>query len=142
MAKQGLLNNIKHTGKWYRPTEEPRGGNNYTSEAGYVNEQAVTDGVCLKFPYAKETEFEEMGLIVDDGSVKGHQTQWRWSDELPPTSTTTSSSSPRRGPHPVGKAMETVIIHKDEALLVEGRIPHSCWNNTDGMTKMIGITVQ
>ena len=37
---------------------------------------------------------------------------------------------------------ETVIIHKDEAFLVEGRIPHSCWNNTDGMTKMIGITVQ
>ena len=37
---------------------------------------------------------------------------------------------------------ETVIIHKDEALMVEGRIPHSCWNNTDGVTKMIGITVQ
>ena len=36
---------------------------------------------------------------------------------------------------------ETVIIHKDEAFLVEGRIPHSCWNNTDGVTKMIGITV-
>ena len=40
---------------------------------------------------------------------------------------------------PLGE--ETVIIHKDEALLVEGRIPHSCWNNTDGVTKMIGITV-
>ena len=37
---------------------------------------------------------------------------------------------------------ETVIIPKDEAFLVEGRNPHSCWNNTDGMTKMIGITVQ
>ena len=36
---------------------------------------------------------------------------------------------------------ETVIIHKDEAFLVEGRIPHSCWNNTDSVTKMIGITV-
>ena len=36
---------------------------------------------------------------------------------------------------------ETVIIHEDEAFLVEGRIPHSCWNNTDGVTKMIGITV-
>ena len=22
-----------------------------------------------------------------------------------------------------------------------GRIPHSCWNNTDSVTKMIGITV-
>ena len=36
---------------------------------------------------------------------------------------------------------ETVIIHKDEAFLVEGRIPHSCWNNIDGVTKMIGIRV-
>ena len=30
---------------------------------------------------------------------------------------------------------------KDEAFLVEGRIPHSCWNNIEGVTKMIGITV-
>ena len=36
---------------------------------------------------------------------------------------------------------EKVIVHKDEAFLVEGRIPHSCWNNIDGETKMIGITV-
>ena len=36
---------------------------------------------------------------------------------------------------------ETVIIHKDEAFLVEGHIPHSCWNNIDSLTKMIGITV-
>ena len=36
------------------------------------------------------------------------------------------------------------IVTEGEARihLVEGRIPHSCWNNTDGMTKMIGITVQ
>ena len=32
---------------------------------------------------------------------------------------------------------EEVIIHKDEAFLVEGRIPHSCWNNIEGVTKMI-----
>ena len=36
---------------------------------------------------------------------------------------------------------EEVIIHKDEAFLVEGRIPHSCWNNIEGVTKIIGITV-
>ena len=36
---------------------------------------------------------------------------------------------------------EELIIHKDEAFLVEGRIPHSCWNNIDGVTKMIGINV-
>jgi quercetin dioxygenase-like cupin family protein len=37
---------------------------------------------------------------------------------------------------------EEVIIHKDEAFLVEGRISHSCWNNIDGVTKIIGITVK
>ena len=36
---------------------------------------------------------------------------------------------------------ETVIIHKDEAFLVEGHIPHSCRNNINSLTKMIGITV-
>ncbi len=36
---------------------------------------------------------------------------------------------------------EEVIIRKDEAFLVEGHIPHSCWNNIEGITKMIGITV-
>ena len=34
-----------------------------------------------------------------------------------------------------------VIVGKDESFLVEGRIPHSVWNNADGVTKMIGITV-
>ena len=34
-----------------------------------------------------------------------------------------------------------VIVGKDESFLVEGRIPHSVWNNSDGVTKMIGITV-
>ena len=36
---------------------------------------------------------------------------------------------------------QEVIIHKDESFLVEGRIPHSVWNNTENVTKMIGITV-
>ena len=43
MAKQGLLNNIKHTGNGIDQLKL-WGGNNYTNEAGYVNEQAVTDG--------------------------------------------------------------------------------------------------
>ena len=41
MAKQGLLNNIKHTGNGIDQLKL-WGGNNYTNEAGYVNEQAVT----------------------------------------------------------------------------------------------------
>jgi mannose-6-phosphate isomerase-like protein (cupin superfamily) len=34
-----------------------------------------------------------------------------------------------------------VIIHENESFLVEGRIPHSVWNNTDKTTIMLGITV-
>ena len=34
-----------------------------------------------------------------------------------------------------------VVIHKDEAFLVKGTIPHSVWNNINGITKMIGITI-
>ena len=35
-----------------------------------------------------------------------------------------------------------VIIHKDESFLVEGKILHSVWNNIDGQTVMIGISVK
>lgn len=35
-----------------------------------------------------------------------------------------------------------VIIKKDEAFLVNGKISHSVWNNIDGETVMIGISVK
>ncbi|MDE6021398.1 MAG: cupin domain-containing protein [Ruminococcus sp.] len=35
-----------------------------------------------------------------------------------------------------------IIIKKDEAFLVNGKIPHSVWNNTDEETVMIGISVK
>ena len=37
---------------------------------------------------------------------------------------------------------ETVIIHKDEAFLVNGTIPHSIWNNREDETVMLGISVR
>lgn len=37
---------------------------------------------------------------------------------------------------------EEVIIHKDEAFLVKGSIPHSVWSNQDEETVMIGISVK
>ena len=43
MAKQGFLNNIKHTGNGIQQLQQ-WGGENYTNEAGYINEQAVSDG--------------------------------------------------------------------------------------------------
>ena len=36
---------------------------------------------------------------------------------------------------------EVVVIKKDEAFLVEGKIPHSVWSNQDEETVMIGISV-
>ena len=35
---------------------------------------------------------------------------------------------------------ETVIIHENEACVVEGSRPHALWNNLDGRTVIIGIT--
>jgi len=43
MAKQGLLNNIRHTGNGLDQLKL-WGGDRYTNVAGYVNEQAVIDG--------------------------------------------------------------------------------------------------
>lgn len=37
---------------------------------------------------------------------------------------------------------ETIFLKKDESFLVKGNIPHSVWNNIDGKTVMIGISVK
>lgn len=37
---------------------------------------------------------------------------------------------------------QEVIIKKDEAFLIEGKIPHAVWNNAKGETVMIGISVK
>ncbi|MDE6474390.1 MAG: cupin domain-containing protein [Clostridia bacterium] len=36
---------------------------------------------------------------------------------------------------------EVVVIKKGESFLVDGRIPHSVWNNCQNQTVMIGINV-
>lgn len=37
---------------------------------------------------------------------------------------------------------EVVILRKDQSYLVEGKIPHSVWNNIPEETVMIGISVK
>ncbi|MBP9996569.1 MAG: cupin domain-containing protein [Lachnospiraceae bacterium] len=37
---------------------------------------------------------------------------------------------------------EKVLIHENEAYLVEGKIPHSVWSNQEDETVMIGISVK
>ena len=67
MAKQGLLNNIKHTGNGIDQLKL-WGGNNYTNEAGYVNEQAVTDGRIVTANGSGYLEFtyELLKLLEND----------------------------------------------------------------------------
>ena len=67
MAKQGLLNNIKHTGNGINQLKL-WGGNNYTNEAGYVNEQAVTDGRIVTANGSGYLEFtrELLKLLEND----------------------------------------------------------------------------
>ena len=67
MAKQGLLNNIKHTGNGIDQLKL-WGGNNYTNEAGYVNEQAVADGRIVTANGSGYLEFthELLKLLEND----------------------------------------------------------------------------
>jgi mannose-6-phosphate isomerase-like protein (cupin superfamily) len=37
---------------------------------------------------------------------------------------------------------EEIIVKKDEAFLVDGKIPHAVWNNQEEETVMIGISVE
>ena len=70
MAKQGLLNNIKHTGNGIDQLKL-WGGNNYTNEAGYVNELAVADGRIVTANGSGYLEFtcELLKLLENDTPV-------------------------------------------------------------------------
>lgn len=37
---------------------------------------------------------------------------------------------------------EEIVVKKDEAFLVNGKTPHSVWNNIDEETVMIGISIK
>jgi mannose-6-phosphate isomerase-like protein (cupin superfamily) len=37
---------------------------------------------------------------------------------------------------------ETVIVRENESYLMDGTIPHSVWNNIDGTTVMVGISLK
>ena len=47
-----------------------------------------------------------------------------------------------KGEAKIRLADDEVILKKDESFLVEGKIPHSVWNNIQGETVMIGISVK
>lgn len=47
-----------------------------------------------------------------------------------------------KGEAKIRLADNEVILKKDKSFLVEGKIPHSVWNNIQGETVMIGISVK
>lgn len=67
MAKQELLNNIRHTGNGIDQLKL-WGGDRYTNEAGYVNEQAVSDGRIVTANGSGYLEFtrELQNLLEND----------------------------------------------------------------------------
>lgn len=67
MAKQGFLNNVKHTGNGLEQLKL-WGGESYTNEAGYVNEQAVSDGNIVTANGSGQLEFtyELLKLLKND----------------------------------------------------------------------------
>lgn len=68
MAKHGLLNNIKHTGNGIQQLKL-WGGDNYTNEANYINEQAVSDGNIVTANGSGYLEFaRELLLLLENDS--------------------------------------------------------------------------
>ena len=67
MAKQGFLNNIKHTGNGIDQLKN-WAGENYTNEGKYVNEQAVSDGNIVTANGSGQLEFacELLNLLKVD----------------------------------------------------------------------------
>ncbi|MCM1506677.1 MAG: cupin domain-containing protein [Ruminococcus flavefaciens] len=47
-----------------------------------------------------------------------------------------------KGEAKIKLADREVILKKDESFLVEGKIPHSVWNNIQDETVMIGISLK
>lgn len=68
LAKHGFLNSIKHTGNGLEQLKQ-WGGSNYTNEAGYVNEQAVSDCGIVTANGSATLEFaRELLLLLENDS--------------------------------------------------------------------------
>ena len=66
LAKHGFLNNVKHTGNGLEQLKL-WGGNNYTNQAEYINEQAVSDKRIVTANGTGELEFaKELLLLLEN----------------------------------------------------------------------------
>ena len=71
MASQGFLNDVRHTGNGLEQLKS-RGGSSYTNEAGYVNEQVVSDGRIVTANGTGHLEFarELLTLLQNDSPAR------------------------------------------------------------------------
>lgn len=81
LAKYGFLNNVKHTGNGLEQLKL-WGGNNYTNQAGYINEQTVSDKRILTSNGTGELEFaKELLLLLENDTPEQIEMFYRFNKE-------------------------------------------------------------
>lgn len=81
LAKYGFLNNVKHTGNGLEQLKL-WGGNNYTNQAGYINEQTVSDKRIVTSNGTGELEFaKELLLLLENDTPEQIEMFYRFNKE-------------------------------------------------------------
>ena len=81
LAKHGFLNNVKHTGNGLEQLKL-WGGNNYTNQAGYINEQAVSDKRIVTANGTGELEFaKELLLLLENDTPEQIEMFYRFNKD-------------------------------------------------------------
>lgn len=81
LAKHGFLNNVKHTGNGLEQLKL-WGGNNYTNQAKYINEQAVSDKHIVTANGTGELEFaKELLLLLENDTPEQIEMFYRFNKE-------------------------------------------------------------
>lgn len=81
LAKHGFLNNIKHTGNGLEQLKH-WGGNLYTNQAGYINEQAVSDKRIVTANGTGELEFaKELLLLLENDTPEQIEMFYRFNKD-------------------------------------------------------------
>lgn len=81
LARHGFLNGVKHTGNGLEQLKV-WGGENYTNEAGYVQEQAVRDGRMVTANGSGYLEFaRELLLLLENDSPEYIEIFYRFEKE-------------------------------------------------------------
>ena len=81
LARHGFLNNIRHTGNGLEQLKL-WGGNSYTNEANYVNEQAVTDKRIVTANGSGYLEFaKELLLLLENDTPERTEMFYRFNKE-------------------------------------------------------------